>query len=83
MGNSQIDYHASMKNLISKFTYFTEDYIRIPCDVKESLCNSHKNYFADEIGLTFNEIFLTSMACPTVYSSALIRSTSERTKIDG
>ena len=47
-------YHASMKCLISRFPYFTADYIRIPSDVEESLCDSHKNYLANEFGITFD-----------------------------
>ena len=47
-------YHASMKCLISRFPYFTADYIRIPSDVEESLRDSHKNYLANEFGITFD-----------------------------
>ena len=47
-------YHASMKCLLTRFPYFTADYISIPSDVKESLRDSHKSYLANEFGLTFD-----------------------------
>ena len=47
-------YHASMKCLLTRFPYFTTDYISISSDVKESLRDSHKSYLTNEFGLTFD-----------------------------
>ena len=47
-------YHASMKCLLTRFPYFTADYISTPSDVKESLQDSHKSYLANKFGLTFD-----------------------------
>ena len=74
-------YHASMKCLISRFPYFTADYICIPSDVEESLRDSHKKLSCKWVWDNLRLNFPSSRASPTVYASGL--STSERTKIDG
>lgn len=47
-------YHASKKCLISRFPYFSKEYIHIPGDVKDSLRDTHKKYLTSEFELSFD-----------------------------
>jgi len=47
-------YHAAKKCLMGRFPYFSEEYIHIPGDVKDSLRDSHKTYLTSEFELNFD-----------------------------
>ena len=47
-------YHSAKKCLMSRFPYFSKEYIHIPGDVKDSLRDSHKTYLTSEFELNFD-----------------------------